>query len=53
MNASKHLPSVLLPKSAKILKVQKKAPLIEKLEPYIKDATKNDKTLVFVIPVYD
>jgi rRNA pseudouridine-1189 N-methylase Emg1 (Nep1/Mra1 family) len=53
LTASKHIPSVLLPKAAKILKVQKKAPLIEKLEPYIKQATENDKPLVFVIPVYD
>lgn len=53
LTASKHIPSVLLPKAAKILKVQKKAPLIEKLEPYIKQATEKDRPLVFVIPVYD
>ena len=53
LTASKHLPSVLLPKAAKILKITKKAPLIEKLEPYVRQATEGDKPLVFVVPIYD
>ena len=53
MTASKHLPSVMLPKSAKVIRVQKKAPLIEKLDSYIANETENDKPLVFVVPLID
>ena len=53
MSASKHLPSVYLPKNAKIIRLTKKAPLVEKLEAYITESTQTNPNIVFVVPLID
>lgn len=53
MTASKHLPSVVLPKNAKVIRVQKKSPLIENLGSYITSETAGGKPLAFVVPLVD
>ena len=53
MTASKHLPSVVLPKDAKTIRLAKKAPLVEKLGTYLATNTVGQPNIVFIIPLVD